>query len=517
MNTRIYFYLHGGDRTYYEKIFFHENCLISATSPPADTTALIRSETTGQIERKNIDDFRISGKKVYQCYSPSYAPDEFTRIGAFFWIFSKTPLIFGSASVKYNAEFFDFSLVGNTLQDFDRVGFMIRTGSATTCQSNLLLPAAEFGVVRTFNQFPMVWFGKQSGMYFTETSSVTILACYRAGTLNMAPPWWTLNTSGQGFLLTVTGAGTNDGLTEILSITPAPGAVVTDTSTRVTFTMKGNVKPSKGNSHNGYVKIIRAALTSSGKFTVSTTPSDVVWSETFTSNAASWSVGDLQGIVDSGNTVFTLTSATDYLTEESGYYFCTVAHSFKDSTTGSRFMEPNTSTAQVCPYFFYVSDIRVTPSDDAIPTTVNSLEIEGSHLLTSSSGTFTTSRVQVQFRVEDDAGVNVCGNDVLKYPSAYIDLIQDTKVSSTSSFDMGICNTGNLLANITFVRDNGGSYEHSITFLNIKIGTIGCHSSCFSCKGRTDSDCFMCPSGTLYNTDGMCNSTCIDPAKPYYR
>lgn len=160
MNTRIYFFVTGGDRTYYEKIFFHENCLISATSPPADTTALIRSETTGEIDRKNIDDFRISGKKVFQCYSPIYAPDEFSRIGAFFWIFSKTPLIFGSASIKYNAEFFDFSLVGNTVHDFDRVGFMIRTSTTTTCQANLLLPVAEFGVVRTFNQFPMVWFGK---------------------------------------------------------------------------------------------------------------------------------------------------------------------------------------------------------------------------------------------------------------------------------------------------------------------------------------------------------------------
>ena len=191
----------------------------------------------------------------------------------------------------------------------------------------------------------------------------------------MAPPWWTLNTSGQGFTLTVTGAGTNDDLTEIMSITPAPGEVVTDVSTRVTFTMKGNVKPSKGNSHNGYVKIIRAALTSSGSFTVSTNAADVVWQEIFTSDAGSWSVGNLQGIVDSGNTVFTLTAATDYLTEESGYYFCTVAKSFKDSTTGDRFMEANSSTAQVCPYFFYVSDIQVTASDEAIPTSATSLDI----------------------------------------------------------------------------------------------------------------------------------------------
>ena len=196
-----------------------------------------------------------------------------------------------------------------------------------------------------FNQFPMVWFGKTSGMYFTESSTVTLIACYRAATLNMAPPWWSLNTSGLAFSLTVTGAGTNDGLTEIMSITPAPGAVVTDTSTRVTFTMKGSVKPSKGNSHNGYVKIIRAALTSSGSFTVSTDAADVVWQEVFTSDSSSWSAGSLQGIVDGGNTVFTLTAGSDYLTEESGYYFCTVAHSFKDSTTGNRFMEPNTSTA----------------------------------------------------------------------------------------------------------------------------------------------------------------------------
>ena len=27
----------------------------------------------------------------------------------------------------------------------------------------------------------------------------------------------------------------------------------------------------------------------------------------------------------------------------------------------------------------------------------------------------------------------------------------------------------------------------------------------------------MCPTGTIFNTDGVCGTTCTDPAKPYYR
>ncbi len=296
MNTRIYFFVTGGDSGYHDKVYFHENCLITPTSPPADTTALIRSESTGEIERKNIDDFRISGKRVLQCYSPSYAVDEFLRIGSnFFWLFSKTPLIFGPTSVKYNSEFFDFSLVGNTLSDFDLVGFMIRSGTDTTCVTSLLLPIEAFGLVRRFGHFPMAWFGSQSGIYFTHAGpSVTLLACYRAGTLNMAPPWWTLNTSGLGFTLTITDISTaTAGLTEILSINPAAGSLITEASTRVSFVMKGSVKASKGDSHNGYIRLIKASLTSAGKFEVSADPADIVWEEVFTSNAAGWSVGQL--------------------------------------------------------------------------------------------------------------------------------------------------------------------------------------------------------------------------------
>lgn len=346
MNTRIYFFVIGGDSSFHDKIYFHESCSISASALPADTTAVIRSESTGEIVRKNIDDFRISGKKAFQCFSPSYAPDEFARIGEFFWIFSKTPLIFGSASVKYNAEFFDFSLVGSTLQDYDRVGFMIRVTGLTTCQNSLLLPTDNYGVNRVFGKFPLVWFGSSSGMHFTDSSaSVNVMACYRSSTLNMAPPWWTLNTSGLTFLLTITGVNTNSALTEIMSISPAHGELVTDTATRVKFIMKGSVKPSKGPSHNGYVKIIKATLSSSGDFTPSTNGADVVWSESFTSTSHGWTVGKLQGVVTGGNTEFTLSSTLDYLSIENGYFFCTVAHSFRDSSTGALFMEPNTSNA----------------------------------------------------------------------------------------------------------------------------------------------------------------------------
>ena len=85
----------------------------------------------------------------------------------------------------------------------------------------------------------------------------------------MAPPWWTMNTSGLTYFLTITGVNSNADLPEILSVTPAHGTLVTDSSTRVKFTMKGNVRPTTGKTQNGYIKIIRATLSSAGVYTPS--------------------------------------------------------------------------------------------------------------------------------------------------------------------------------------------------------------------------------------------------------
>ena len=66
MNTRFSFLSIGGDTTYGDKIYFVENCSssIDPNSPPADNAALIRDESLGSLIRKNIDDFRYTGKKM---------------------------------------------------------------------------------------------------------------------------------------------------------------------------------------------------------------------------------------------------------------------------------------------------------------------------------------------------------------------------------------------------------------------------------------------------------------------
>ncbi len=154
--------------------------------------------------------------------------------------------------------------------------------------------------------------------------------------------------------------------------------------------------------------------------------------------------------------MFTLTSVSDYFVAENGYFFCTVPHSFIDTSSGLRFMESNTSQGQVCPYFYYMSDATITATDDPIPPTMTSLTVAGTHLQTSASGAFTTTRVDALFQVVDVNGTQACGTDNLKYPSVYFHTITDNAI--TGSFDMGICNTGILIANLTLTRDQAGAY-----------------------------------------------------------
>ena len=180
-------------------------------------------------------------------------------------------------------------------------------------------------------------------------------------------------------------------------------------------------------------------------------------------------------------------------------------------------MDPHTSTDQICPYFFYVSDVSITPSSLPIPNTVNTITIQGSNLKMSASGKYTTSRVDVKFDVIYANGTQACGTDVLKHPSAYIDQITNSAITSTSTFKMGLCTQGELIANITITRNAGGSFEHQLHFLNIKVGELGCHSACYTCNGRTASDCIMCPSGRSFNTNGVCGATCNSPSKPYFK
>ena len=66
----------------------------------------------------------------------------------------------------------------------------------------------------------------------------------------------------------------------------------------------------------------------------------------------------------------------------------------------------------------------------------------------------------MSFDVHFANGTQACGTDVLKHPSAYFDTITNTAITSTSTFKMGVCEYGELIANVTLTRNQAGSYEH---------------------------------------------------------
>lgn len=50
---------------------------------------------------------------------------------------------------------------------------------------------------------------------------------------------------------------------------------------------------------------------------------------------------------------------------------------------------------------------------------------------------------------------------------------------------------------------------------NIKIGDIGCDTSCTFCNGTTSQDCIVCKSSIPFLADGKCYANCPSYA-PYY-
>lgn len=91
---------------------------------------------------------------------------------------------------------------------------------------------------------------------------------------------------------------------------------------------------------------------------------------------------------------------------------------------------------------------------------------------------------------------------------------------TVNNLELRQCNEGVLYADVEMVRgkqDQYGVYTHvrSEWHKNIKIGDIGCHSSCRFCNGTTYKDCVVCIDTLPMLADGQCFAACPSQS-PFY-
>lgn len=136
----------------------------------------------------------------------------------------------------------------------------------------------------------------------------------------------------------------------------------------------------------------------------------------------------------------------------------------------------------------------------------------GNDILTA---TFQTRALKVSLRITNST---LCSPSLL--PSASIHMKDITETSLTvNNLDLKNCYQGDVYADFTIVRGikvSAGVWTHvrKEYLKDVRIGSIGCHSSCRHCTGPNSNQCLLCADSNMVIHDGICLSTCPSPA-PY--
>ena len=292
-------------------------------------------------------------------------------------------------------------------------------------------------------------------------------------------------------------------LPELESFDPAFGSTTaTEDTTEIKFNFHSEeVFPAESTNGYGLLRIYRGAIKSDGTIAVAS-QAPVLWEDVTlneTSAPDKFKQGDI-GCSLSGDCLIHL-SGTSRLKAGEIYFLTFYGYSFKNKNGYYLFGTSATAGQALYEHMFQCRSFNITSSDQLLNG--NYVKVQGTGLLynqadVKSDGNdivnakFTTIALKLKLRVTNSTA---CSNDIVPSASVHIKDISDTQFI-IRNLDLQNCYQGDLYANAILVRgikESSGVWTHirKEYFDDVKLGTIGCDSSCRHCSGTgVDSGVF---------------------------
>ena len=315
-------------------------------------------------------------------------------------------------------------------------------------------------------------------------------------------------------------------LPELESFDPAFGSTTaTEDTTEIKFNFHSEeVFPAESTNGYGLLRIYRGAIKSDGTIDVAS-QAPVLWEDTTlndTSAPDKFKQGDIECSL-SGDCLIHL-SGTSRLKAGEIYFLTFYGYSFKNEN-GYYLFGPGATVGQALyEHMFQCRSFNITSSDQLLNG--NYVEVQGTGLLYNEADVrsdgndivnakFTTIALKLKLRITNST---TCSDDTIPSASVHTHDITDTQFV-IRNLDLQNCYQGDLYADAILVRgikESSGVWTHvRKEYLDdIKIGTIGCDSSCRHCSGTGANQCILCSNTAQYIYDGTCVDACPTD-KPY--
>jgi len=388
---------------------------------------------------------------------------------------------------------------------------------------------SDEGYVYQHGFLPYIWYGKDSGQHGMNTTSDELHVCWKSDARGAPDNWIRLKSSiSTSYVMRILQIDNDDYgfLPELESFWPPYGTTIaTENTTEIIFNFHDEeVFPAKSGATPGKLRIHRGAVKSDGTIGIAK-DADVLWeSTTFDDTTADdkFKQGDVECSL-AGKCIIHL-SGSSRLSAGEIYYLSFYTHSFKNSKGYYLFGNTATTDTILYSHMFQCRSFDIVSSDQIING--NSFEMEGVNLLSITAGamldqndildaTFKTKAIKMSLRLANSTS---CSSSLLPSGSVHIADVTQTSIV-VNNLDLKNCYQGDVYADFTLVRglrESSSSWSHiKYEYLkNVKIGSIGCDSSCRHCSGPLATQCILCADTSMILNDGECIATCPSE-KPY--
>jgi hypothetical protein len=374
---------------------------------------------------------------------------------------------------------------------------------------------------------PFIWYGKDSGMHGMNISSDELHVCWKSKARGAPDNWIRLKSAiDSSFVMRIYGFDntTLQELPELVDFDPPYGSTIaTENTTEIKFNFhEEEIYPAKSASGPGILRIHRGAVKPDGTIGIAKT-APVLWEDTNlddTTATDKFKQGDIEWSL-AGHCLIQLTGDSKLKPGEI-YYLSFYGHTFKNEN-GYYLFGPDVPVG-VAQYqhMFQCRSFDILSSDQIING--NYVEAQGTGLLYNEAyakmngndiltAKFQTRAIKLALRVANSTS---CSSTLVPSASIHIEDITDTSFV-IRNLDLKDCYQGDLVADATLIRgikESSGIWSHlrKEYLKDLRLGSIGCDSSCRHWSGPDPDQCILCSNTAQYLYDG----TCVD-AWPTYK